>query len=304
MDSRQAIDLVTIVTGYSDTQARKLLLCVNNVLEDALYLHWSLTGIRPYVYEEMFRRELLLSPRFTLTVRTEKTASKSLQLPKSPEDSKEWEIQSWATVQLTTQNERKAGNLQANEQEKCIICLCEFSPADEGEIVKLRKCKAHFFHKSCISQAFASAESVKCPVCGLIYGDLTGEMPDGSVEITLDRRVNCEGYTHRGTWVLLYTFPSGVSKGTAYTGTQRRAFLPNTSEGREVLRLLICAFYRRQSFSIGTSVTRGTANTVVWAVHHKTSLRGGATQYGYPDSTYFQRVREELAARGVSYLNP
>lgn len=301
MDSRQVVDLVTIVTGYSDLQARQLLLCVNNVLEDALYVHWSLTGIRPRAYEEMFRRELLLSPRFTLTVRTEKAPPKSLTRPNRSEERKEWEEQSWTTIERTTQNERKAGSLQPNEQEKCIICLTEFAPSDQGEIVKLRKCKGHFFHKSCISQAFTSAESVKCPVCGQIYGDLTGSMPDGSMQVTLEPRVHCEGHPRCGTWVLLYAFPSGQLGGTAFTGTQRRAFLPNSAGGREVLRLLICAFYRRQSFTVGTSVTTGAANTVVWAVHHKTNLSGGATKYGYPDETYFERVSEELAARGVAY---
>jgi deltex-like protein len=299
MDRRRPVDLLTIITGLSDSQASHLFLCVNNVLEDALYLHWSLTGIPPLEYERMFRRELLLSPRFSLTVRTEQQSNHPQAKP--TQDSKEWEDQSWSTVETATREERKAGNLQPNEQEKCIICLTDFSPADEGEIVKLRKCKGHFFHKSCISRAFSSEESVKCPVCGQIYGDLTGSMPDGTLQISLDPRVHCDGYLHCGTWVLLYTFPGGNSKGIVYTGTQRRAFLPNTMIGREVLRLLICAFYRRQSFIVGTSVTTGTANTVVWAVHHKTNLTGGATRYGYPDPTYFERVKEELKARGVVY---
>lgn len=300
MDLQRPVDLLTILTGVSDFRAIHLLQCVNNVLEDALYLHWSLTGIPPLEYERMWGRELRLSPRFTLTVRTELKPGNPLD--KSTQDCKEWEEQPWSTVETATIEERKAGNLKPNEQENCIICLTDFSPADEGEIVKLRKCKGHFFHKSCISRAFSSEESVKCPVCGQIYGDLTGSMPDGTMQISMDPRVNCDGYPHCGTWVLLYTFPNGISKGVSYTGTQRRAFLPNTMPGREVLRLLIYAFYKRQSFTIGTSVSTGTPNTVIWAVHHKTNLTGGATRYGYPDPTYFQRVKEELEARGVAYM--
>ena len=41
-------------------------------------------------------------------------------------------------------------------------------------------------------------------------------------------------------------------------------------------------------------------NQIVWnGIHHKTKLHGGSARFGYPDPTYFNRVREELAAKGV-----
>ena len=65
--------------------------------------------------------------------------------------------------------------------------------------------------------------------------------------------------------------------------------------------MLKIAFDRKLTFVVGTSVTTGQKNTVVWnGIHHKTSLNGGTQNYGYPDATYFNRVREELAAKGVS----
>jgi len=52
---------------------------------------------------------------------------------------------------------------------------------------------------------------------------------------------------------------------------------------------------------VGTSVTTGKQNTVVWnGIHHKTSLGGGTQYFGYPDATYFNRVKEELASKGVT----
>jgi deltex-like protein len=49
---------------------------------------------------------------------------------------------------------------------------------------------------------------------------------------------------------------------------------------------------------VGTSVTNGTENTVVWAgIHHKTATSGGA--FAYPDPKYLSRVTEELASVGV-----
>ena len=34
-------------------------------------------------------------------------------------------------------------------------------------------------------------------------------------------------------------------------------------------------------------------------IHHKTNTSGGSTRYGYPDDTYFNRVKLELALKSV-----
>jgi deltex len=53
-------------------------------------------------------------------------------------------------------------------------------------------------------------------------------------------------------------------------------------------------------FTVGKSVTTGLDNQVVWnGIHHKTNTSGGVGSFGYPDPTYFSRVKEELAAKGV-----
>lgn len=54
-------------------------------------------------------------------------------------------------------------------------------------------------------------------------------------------------------------------------------------------------------FTVGRSVTTGLDNQTVWnGIHHKTSTTGGASRFGYPDPTYLSRVKEELAAKGVT----
>jgi deltex-like protein len=74
--------------------------------------------------------------------------------------------------------------------------------------------------------------------------------------------------------------------------------LPASPEGILVFKMLVEAFKRRLTFSVGTSLTTGRSNTVVWAgIHHKTNPHGG--QFGYPDATYLSRVREELKARNI-----
>nr|XP_006825963.1 PREDICTED: E3 ubiquitin-protein ligase DTX3L-like [Saccoglossus kowalevskii] len=90
------------------------------------------------------------------------------------------------------------------------------------------------------------------------------------------------------------------SPGSSYSGTSRTAYLPDNREGREVLRLLKLAFERKLTFIIGTSVTTGCNNTVVWNdIYHKTSMYRGPSGFGYQDDTYLKRVKEELAAKGV-----
>jgi deltex-like protein len=124
-------------------------------------------------------------------------------------------------------------------------------------------------------------------------------MPNGTMTAKLTKH-RCSGYESCDTIVITYNIPSGKQNGIKFSGTNRVCFLPYNKEGREILGLLKIAFERKLTFTIGTSVTTGLQNTVVWnGIHHKTRINGGATNYGYPDKTYFNRVKEELASKGV-----
>ena len=93
---------------------------------------------------------------------------------------------------------------------------------------------------------------------------------------TVNNSIQCSGY-NCGTIIIEYQFPSGrLPNGKHYHGTSRVAYLPNNKEGNEVLKLLKLCFDRRLTFTVGTSVTTGMTDCVVWnGVHHKTSLTGG-----------------------------
>ena len=96
-------------------------------------------------------------------------------------------------------------------------------------------------------------------------------------------------------------FLDGTRNGVPYRGTRRVAYLPDTVEGKEVLALLIKSFQRKITFTVGDSVTTGRKNVVVWnSIHHKTSTHGGTLSYGYPDPTYFNRVKMEVADKGIT----
>ena len=198
------------------------------------------------------------------------------------------------------------------EKDKCSICLCEFYEdeisqyekdpdnieyliSSEFNAVLLEKCFDHFFHIKCLNGLIGEKQSFRCPICSKIYGILTGDMPPGYFNAYITNQ-SCAGYDCN-TIVIQYTF----NNGPGYTGTSRRCYLPNNPEGREILALLKVAFDRRLTFVVGTSITTGRKNTVVWnGIHHKTQLFGGPTNFGYPDKNYFNRVKEELAARGVT----
>ena len=76
--------------------------------------------------------------------------------------------------------------------------------------------------------------------------------------------------------------------------------MPKNKEGEEVLELLKTAWNRRLIFAVGTSVTTGRSNTVIWSgIRHKTQTYGGSSNYGYLDEGYFDRVKKELALVNV-----
>ena len=61
------------------------------------------------------------------------------------------------------------------------------------------------------------------------------------------------------------------------------------------------AWERRLTFTIGTSVTTGANNTIVWnEIHHKTESTSNHSGHGYPDENYLDNVLAELAAQGVT----
>ena len=59
------------------------------------------------------------------------------------------------------------------------------------------------------------------------------------------------------------------------------------------------AWHRRLTFTIGTSITTGRQNVVIWnEIHHKTDM-DNHSGHGYPDPNYLNNVTMELAAHGV-----
>jgi deltex-like protein len=109
-----------------------------------------------------------------------------------------------------------------------------------------------------------------------------------------------------GTYMIAYEFPNGIQgpqhehPGVPYTGTKRRAFIPATEHGRRVLRKFLRAWDARLLFTVGTSLTTGRPNSVIWnGIPHKTNVMGGPEQHGFPDPNYLTTVEAALAESGI-----
>ncbi len=132
----------------------------------------------------------------------------------------------------------------------------------------------------------------KCPFCMKTSGVEVGLCPDGSMTILIVS-TPCQGYESYQSIKIQYDIQS-----QAYQ-LHRVAYLPNSDEGNELLKLLRIAWDRRICFTIGTSVTDGREDVLVWNIHHKTALNGGVQSHGFPDETYMERCRSELKAFGI-----
>ncbi|XP_062591829.1 uncharacterized protein LOC134253316 isoform X4 [Saccostrea cucullata] len=185
------------------------------------------------------------------------------------------------------------------EQENC--CVCMDTPTNPK---RLKKC-GHIFCKECIEQYFEYKPV--CPRCGQIYGKMKGDQPPGTMSMSKGHQ-RLEGFTDcNGCIIVTYTFYSGSqgsdhpTPGKWYKGISRSGYVPNNEKGRLIAKLLNVAFSRRLVFTIGRSRTTGQDGVITWNdIHHKTRPDGGPQRFGYPDSTYLDRVLEELAAKGVT----
>nr|XP_009942546.1 PREDICTED: E3 ubiquitin-protein ligase DTX3L [Opisthocomus hoazin] len=214
--------------------------------------------------------------------------------------------------EATGASEKKQGSNQKNklssegqpkakteEKDKDVCPICMETISDKEILVKCN----HAFCRSCIAQAMTYKQS--CPVCNTVYGLVKGDQPEGTMS-TRVMSTSLPGYAGCGTIEITYSMYSGIqtsnhpNPGKPYSATTRLAYLPDNKEGREVLQLLRRAFNQKLIFTVGHSRTTGVQNVITWNdIHHKTSMTGGLTKFGYPDPHYLQRVRSELKARGI-----
>lgn len=200
--------------------------------------------------------------------------------------------------------ETRAAVSRPQKDEICSICRDEFEPHSKDRCVRLDKCLSeHFFHQSCIIEALRV--NPRCPNCLVMFAAPKGTQPNGKMTV-VRHHAALPGEACNSMFIIVYQFPSGIqgpdhpNPGQPYHGTSRRAFLPASEDGCRVLLKIMKAWDARLLFTVGTSVTTGQQNAIIWnGIHHKTNTTGGPCQFGFPDATYLKRVEQELAAAGI-----
>ena len=196
---------------------------------------------------------------------------------------------------------------QCHPEDVCCICLEKLSL--EG-FVFLKRCK-HKFHTDCLVQVVAhqSYQSyLQCSICQVIYGQKTGNMPANGQMLWIKQSASLPGHSDCGLIVIKYNMFNGIqdenhpNPGKPYSANSfpRHAYLPDDVKGNMVLKMLITAFQRRLTFTIGRSITYGKDDCITWnGIHHKTYRSANSYGHGYPDPGYLDRVIEELSQFGI-----
>lgn len=90
-----------------------------------------------------------------------------------------------------------------NGDDYCVVCMSKWENPK-----KLPKC-GHEFCSECIDQCFSLINPV-CPVCGTVYGRMTGNMPSGTMTVRTDNTTNIPGYPGSGLITIQYRFSDGI----------------------------------------------------------------------------------------------
>lgn len=103
----------------------------------------------------------------------------------------------------TTASAEEGATVGDNPEETCPICMDTFTKK------KRLKCK-HEFCGECLAKSKESIGSV-CPVCKDVFGIITGDQPDGTMNSNF-QRFSLPGFPTCDTIVITYDIPSGIQK--------------------------------------------------------------------------------------------
>lgn len=136
-----------------------------------------------------------------------------------------------------------------------------------------------------------------CPKAEQVPRGIQGRMSVSEMSLSLP------GHGRDATVKITYNIPDGVqgeshpSPGSAFQGGVFEAYLPLCERMHSLLPRLERAFRSGLTFTV---VNSQAGAKVAWdGIPHKTSLQGGKSGNGYPDSNYLTRLSEALTAVGI-----
>ncbi|KAF1379796.1 hypothetical protein PFLUV_G00179740 [Perca fluviatilis] len=172
------------------------------------------------------------------------------------------------------------------------ICVC-----GESEMLMETKCGATMCSK-CLGTVH-----VHCRVCHEKEPKargIQGEMSFSKLHISVP------GHKKDSAIKITYCIPDGIqgedhpSPGKPFQGGVFEAYLPDCEKTRKLVPRLEKAFKQGLTFTV---MGKNTGANVTWdCIPHKTTLHGGKSGNGYPDSTYLTRLSEVLTSKGIEEL--
>nr|XP_019949812.1 PREDICTED: uncharacterized protein LOC109634025 [Paralichthys olivaceus] len=184
-----------------------------------------------------------------------------------------------------TLRESRAGQL-----EQGYICVC----GDSGMSVMRTKCGTTLCSK-CLDSVH-----VHCRVCHA--ADPTPQGIQGKMSYS-KLHFSLPGHNKDSAIKITYCIPDGIQgsdhpfPGNPFQGGVFEAFLPDCEKSRKLLPRLEKAFRLGLTFRVKVKETEA---RVTWdSIPHKTSLQGGKSGKGYPDSSYLTRLSQVLTSHWI-----
>ncbi|XP_034750650.1 uncharacterized protein si:busm1-163l24.3 [Etheostoma cragini] len=172
------------------------------------------------------------------------------------------------------------------------LCVC-----GESEMLMKTKCGAPMCSKCLDTVHF------HCRVCHekeQMASGIQGKMSYSKLHISVP------GYKRDSAIKITYCIPDGIqgedhpSPGKPFQGGVFEAFLPDCEKTKKLVPRLEEAFKQGLTFTV---IGKNTGANVTWdCIPHKTTLHGGKSGNGYPDSTYLARLSEVLTSKGIEEL--
>ncbi|KAL0984395.1 hypothetical protein UPYG_G00140880 [Umbra pygmaea] len=188
----------------------------------------------------------------------------------------------WVTTKL-------CGASQCNEKEDAKPTDVKASPGVVGE--------ATGESMSITAHGAAHSNGQVCPKSEVDIVGIHGTMTYSEMSISLS------GHSKNTTLKITYNIPDGIqgeqhpNPGRPFQGGKFHAFLPMNESTRKLLPSLKRAFDQGQTFTVRVG---DNLDQVTWGnIPHKTSIEGGISRNGYPDSKYLKSLAEALKSTGI-----
>jgi deltex len=191
----------------------------------------------------------------------------------------------------------------------CSICIEPLTMGTEVNQfpVAISKClpTQHLFHLGCIRQWIVTHPV--CPMCRQQLVICTGYQPitPGSYIRHAIIPRSLPGHDG-GTIIVRFYLGAGRQDihdplpGSSFKAMHYHTYLPDNSEGQEMLKRLQLAWNRRLLFRIGYNpTTKRMDMLVVNGLELKSNTHGGILKNGYPDPSYMSRLKHDFREIGI-----